>query len=325
VNKLTIKSWINSCTQFILSFGVIGLLLVPCAHAAVVGEWDLNEGSGTTAVDSSGNGNNGTLFNGTGQAHFFTDPVNGGGVDLNGTGDYIDFGNSPIWNSVSIPFSLEAWFVIDNRGNKPILGVTEPTPKFALETGNFSGGGLEGAAGFQLYPGSDNFPNNPNHPRVTNVLVHLVGTYDGTNAILYKDGTLGPMSTVPYTNMPLVTTNPLRAGATHSGSGAYAGRIYHLRIHDVALTQAEASANYNEGPNPGGVTVSSTNVVVADTAGVTYSSVVDRVYRLQSTPDLVSSNFSDTGAFAVGDGGGMTLFDPAGTSTSKNYRVQEQP
>jgi hypothetical protein len=66
-----------------------------------------------------------------------------------------------------------------------------------------------------------------------------------------------------------------------------------------------------------------TNVVVTDTRGVSFQSVSNKTYRLQSTPDLVSSNFSDTGAIAIGDGGGMTLFDPGGTSTSKNYRVRQ--
>ncbi len=320
MKKRTSNSWRTSRCQVVLSSGVMALLLVPCTHAAVIGDWNLNEGSGTTALDSSGNGNNGTLFNGTGLAQFFSDPVNGGGVEMHGAGDYIDFGNSPIWNSISIPFSLEAWFVIDNTGNKPIIGVTEPTPVLALETGNASGG----AKGFQLYPGTDAFPNNPSHPRDIGVLTHLVGTYDGTNAVLYKNGTLGGFSTLAYTNPPFASSNPLRAGADHAGNGAYDGKIYHLRIHDVALTQAEAFANFNEGPNLGGVAVPSTNIVVADTAGVTFSSAVDGLYRLQSTPDLVSSNYSDTGAIAIGDGGSMTLFDPAGTSTTKNYRVQEK-
>ena len=71
------------------------------------------------------------------------------------------------------------------------------------------------------------------------------------------------------------------------------------------------------------ITVASTNVVVANTAGVSFQSVSNKTYRLQSTPDLVSTNFSDTGAIAIGDGGGMTLFDPAGTSASKNYRVRQ--
>ena len=67
--------------------------------------------------------------------------------------------------------------------------------------------------------------------------------------------------------------------------------------------------------------VASTNIVVADTAGIAFDSVSGLTYSLQSTPDLVSSNFSDTGAFVTGDDGPLTLFDPTGTSTSKNYRV----
>ena len=72
---------------------------------------------------------------------------------------------------------------------------------------------------------------------------------------------------------------------------------------------------------PSDTVVTSTNVVVADTSGVSYSSEAGVEHRLQSTPDLVSSNFSDTGAIAIGDGGPQTLFDPSGTSPTKNYRV----
>jgi hypothetical protein len=63
-------------------------------------------------------------------------------------------------------------------------------------------------------------------------------------------------------------------------------------------------------------------VVIEDTLGATFTnSVLNATYRLQSAPDLVSSNFTDTGAIAIGNGGAITLFDPAGPSTSKNYRV----
>jgi hypothetical protein len=63
------------------------------------------------------------------------------------------------------------------------------------------------------------------------------------------------------------------------------------------------------------------SVAVDDVLGTTFNSVLHAAYRLQSTPDLVSSNFSDTGGIAIGNGGVMTLFDPTGPSTSKNYRV----
>jgi len=61
--------------------------------------------------------------------------------------------------------------------------------------------------------------------------------------------------------------------------------------------------------------------VIEDTLGATFDSVPNATYRLQSTPDLVSSNFTDTGAIVIGNGDAMTLFDPTGPATSKNYRV----
>jgi hypothetical protein len=73
--------------------------------------------------------------------------------------------------------------------------------------------------------------------------------------------------------------------------------------------------------DPGPVVAPSTNIVVEDTAGISFNSDTGIVYKLQCTPDLVSSNYGDTGAFVLGDGSGMTLFDPSGTSTTKNYRV----
>ena len=64
-----------------------------------------------------------------------------------------------------------------------------------------------------------------------------------------------------------------------------------------------------------------TNVGVADTAGMACDTDEGLTYHLEATPDLVSTNYSDTGAFVTGSGGPVTLFDPSGTSSMKNYRV----
>ena len=89
-----------------------------------------------------------------------------------------------------------------------------------------------------------------------------------------------------------------------------------------------ASDNYNTSyldgfvspPSPDTV-VSSSNIVVEATAGIGFLSEAGVEHRLQSTPDLVSSNFTDTGAITIGDGGPQILFDPTGTVTTKKYRV----
>ncbi|HOB97671.1 MAG TPA: hypothetical protein PKM43_02860 [Verrucomicrobiota bacterium] len=48
-----------------ISIGAVSTLLlaagVPNTYAQLVGHWTFDEGSGTIAIDSSGNGNNGSL------------------------------------------------------------------------------------------------------------------------------------------------------------------------------------------------------------------------------------------------------------------------
>jgi hypothetical protein len=71
--------------------------------------------------------------------------------------------------------------------------------------------------------------------------------------------------------------------------------------------------------------VPSTSIVVQATAGIGFNSDTGVVYNLECTPDMVSSNFSPTGASVIGDGGSMALFDPTGPlDTNKNYRVVRQ-
>ena len=71
--------------------------------------------------------------------------------------------------------------------------------------------------------------------------------------------------------------------------------------------------------------VPSTGINVADTPAVSFDSAGGVTYRLQSTPDLVSSNFTDVGAFVEGNGQTRLLFDPDGPSAGKNYRVVADP
>ena len=103
------------------------------------------------------------------------------------------------------------------------------------------------------------------------------------------------------------------------------GRIDELAVFSTALSAPQIADLYTAATVLAGpVIIGSTNVVVDDVLGTSFSSVSNETYHLQSTPDLVSSNFNDTGAMAIGNGGDMTLFDPTGPSTSKNYRVTQE-
>ena len=66
------------CMAFVAAFG-----LIRTASAELVGYWSFDEGSGAIAKDGSGNGNDGTLENGTA----WTDGKFGYAVQFDGTND----------------------------------------------------------------------------------------------------------------------------------------------------------------------------------------------------------------------------------------------
>lgn len=66
-----------------------------------------------------------------------------------------------------------------------------------------------------------------------------------------------------------------------------------------------------------------TTNLVADVFGFEFLTNPGQTYRLESTPDLVSSNFAPTGVSIEGTGSTLQLFDPTGFSSNKHYRVLE--
>jgi|GEM_PF-1015829 len=71
--------------------------------SGLVGYWKFDEGSGTIAADSSGNGRTGTLTNGP----TWTAGKLGNAVGLDGLNDYVAAGTS--LDTPSLPFTLAAW------------------------------------------------------------------------------------------------------------------------------------------------------------------------------------------------------------------------
>ena len=71
-------------------------------QTGLIGQWKLDEGSGTNAADSSGSGNNGALTNGP----TWTTGVSGKAVNFDGVNDYISLSQQP---SLSGGFTFSAW------------------------------------------------------------------------------------------------------------------------------------------------------------------------------------------------------------------------
>jgi concanavalin A-like lectin/glucanase superfamily protein/fibronectin type III domain protein len=94
-------------------------VIKPFAHAATspIGEWKLDEGTGTTTTDLSGNGNNGTIV-GTGTSPSWVSPGHDVSIpfalDFDGSGttasatNSVDLGTSPILNSMD-NYTVSLW------------------------------------------------------------------------------------------------------------------------------------------------------------------------------------------------------------------------
>ena len=227
------------------SVAVLSLALTGVANAGVpglVGHWRLDEGVGTTAGDSSGNGNSGTL-NGGAQ---WTDGKLEGGVYLDGVDDYIE-----IPNILTETGSLAFWFKPDWDGPDP-----EDYRLFDASTGAiyfFIAKGANHADinpedfGFYLEDATDadwqGIEIDPANVITANTWFHIAATWEfgGGPAILYLDGqeiargeNLGPF--------PALGSNP-RFGLQNvdyipSANGAKAV-MDDMMIFDSVLTDAE--------------------------------------------------------------------------------------
>ena len=157
--------------------------------ANLIGWWKLNEGSGTTAIDSTGNGNDG-IFQGDPR---WATGVHGGAIELDGVGDYLDCGAGDPLN-LTDQVTIACWMKV-RTFTKSWQTIVSKGDNYQLERNS-----QDNVVNF--YIGT---PGRRTGPGVTNVndeeWHHVAGTYDGAAMRLYVDGNLdkeasitGPLS-----------------------------------------------------------------------------------------------------------------------------------
>jgi hypothetical protein len=209
----------------------------PRADAGPIAHLKLDEGTGTTTADASGNGNNGTLINGAAWAAGAT----GQGVAVDGVDDYVSVPHTAALNA--FPLTVTAWFKTSTTS-----GVGGLVNKYAA--GSFNG--------YQLY-----FYNG------SLCAWYMKGSsayiYDGTTCTLstagYNDGQWHQASFVvdasggrlfvdgvekasrAWTGVPgpASTSQEIRLGH-YPGASYLAATVDEVRIYGRALTAAEVLA-----------------------------------------------------------------------------------
>lgn len=213
-------------------------------HHGLCGYWSMNEETGNTAYDYSGQKNHGTLMP--------TYPSNcptridamrkeyGKALQFDGVNDYLSVGDKPILSFTNNIFTFEFWMkasstpsligVLGKRGSPWEYGI------FTLTAGtmNFSAWNTGGAS---VYSTSASY---------TPTWTHFAWSANGTNAKLYKNSAL--VSTAAKSAYVMGNTDmPFLIGASGSASGIrfFNGLIDEVRVYNRALGAAEIKKHYN--------------------------------------------------------------------------------
>jgi fibronectin-binding autotransporter adhesin len=203
--------------------------------SGLVGYWKLDETSGTTAADSSGNSNGGTWASGASattsvpSAITFSDPR---AISLDGSANgYVTLGtnNFPANNA---PQSIALWFKgATNGNNENFLVMANPVSGSAVQLG-FRGSNLLAWNWGGTTLVSTAAPSN-------NVWHHVIYTYDGESDKIYVDGVLKATSTTAPHQTGTPTVGYL--GTYSPGNEMFTGSLDDVRVYTRALSNVEIS------------------------------------------------------------------------------------
>ncbi len=199
----------------------------------LVGYWPLNEGQGTTAVDQSGNGNNGT-WSGTQSGtngYYSVGGVGNWAGAFNGTNDKVTFNSS---YALSGPLTYSAWlYSASTTAARMWLG------------DNTSGGVTIGVnAGYlfaRLYANGSTLSSVAFAPTGTWFLMTVTRSSSGT-FLMYLNGI---SVQIAFNNSS--TSDPIYIGANNIDVQYWLGSVDDVRIYNRILSAQEIQAMYTGG------------------------------------------------------------------------------
>jgi hypothetical protein len=224
----------------------------------LVGYWNFDEGSGTTAADSSGNGNNGTLTNGP---TWTAGKVGSGALSFDGTNNYVNAGSNSslddIQNQGGSGMTVAFWINPASNSTKYIIGKgldSTNTGHWSVVKSNLTNPARivfkkEGGTDLQAY-----WNNIAPSGSWTHVVVVWDGAMDGSGVNLYKNGTLVVGKGItPGATANSDAANNLSIGSSNGTSGYLDAGLDEVRIYNRVLTAQEIQDIYNDtGSPPGG-------------------------------------------------------------------------
>ena len=236
----------------VLSLSVLifsALLMASCSprdKQGLVAHWKFDEGQGGKLIDTSGNGNHGTIHG----AAWVTGRV-GGGLRFDGVDDYVVIPKSASLNSISKEITLMCWIKTPLTGRHSILErwpCGQSSNQRCLELDVDS---EEKQVHFALSPtGVTGTWHRFTNAIPVNKWVHIAATFDGKTMRIYVNGRPDPSPAVLENPRIHPSTADLNIGAWDSGNqlgGFFKGIMDEIGIYSRALTHEEILGNYMAG------------------------------------------------------------------------------
>lgn len=256
----------------------------PGSLCDAVGYWKMDDESGNTVTDSSGNNNHGTLM--PNSPVWTSDGVINGALYFDGIDDYVEVPDDPSLD-ITDEITLMAWVYPENwdhDGYSAANGGDKTTENAILTKAGDSDYGVwnlhykwnddDGRFGFRFEANIDG--NTENIFEVTpseqlNKWYHIAGVYDGSEMKLFINGqkvdskeVTGPIST---------NDQPLRFGKQFWWGDIYSmwnGSMDEIKIYDCSLSDAEIEDIYEHGYQFIDDTEPTTNTIMINEHGPQY-------------------------------------------------------
>jgi len=192
--------------------------------------------AGGIAHDTSGNGNDGTIYGAK-----WTDGKFGSALSFDGVDDYVDCGNDASLN-ITDEITIEAWVNAKTFAGSGIYrGIVVKKEDIYYISNGYALvlGSPDNLWIFVVGDGSNDY--RATAPAETDKWVHLVGVKDSNKIYLYVNGEEHIGDSNPVLGP---TTNPVEIGKW-TGQECFHGTIDEVRIYNRALNETEIQNNYN--------------------------------------------------------------------------------
>jgi hypothetical protein len=223
----------------------------------MIGYWQFNDGSGSAASDSSGNGNNGTLVG----SATWGPGILSSSLSLDGQTGYVRVPSSASLEQVSTGLTVCAWVKFGTNiayangdmqsiARKVISETSNPSPYASYDLVVQDAGSGNFQARMAVTRASDSTRGIAwGSPHPYGAWYHFAGVYDGTRVRIYVNGV--EESNAPFTGTLLQTTGqPLCIGRFGTVGEAVNGSIDDFRVYNRALSATEIQSFYDNAAPP---------------------------------------------------------------------------